>query len=96
MRAETTVALGETDATLRGMLGWRHGFGDTPEATLGFAAGGDAFTIAGAPVSEHALVIEAGLDVMLGESAALGLSFGGRYGSGHFDHSAKASLGVSF
>jgi outer membrane autotransporter protein len=96
MRAETIMALGDTDATLRGMLGWRHGFGDTPEATLGFAAGGDAFTIAGAPISGHTLVLEAGLDVMLGKSASLGLSFGGQYGSGHSDHSAKASLGVNF
>ena len=96
LRAETAVAFGGMDAAIRGMLGWRHAFGAAPAAALGFASGGDTFTIAGVPVSRDALVVEAGFDVDLTGNATLGLSYNGRFGSGTNDHSARASFGVKF
>lgn len=96
MRADATVTLGEVDVSWNGMLGWRHGFGDVPEATLAFAAGGDAFTVAGVPIAADTLVLEAGIDLQLRDDARLGLEYGGHFGSSLSEHSAKASFGVRF
>jgi outer membrane autotransporter protein len=82
--------------TARGSLGWRHAFGDTaPTTTLAFA-GGSPFSIAGAPIAKSAAVVEAGLDFKLSNAATLGLSYGGQFGSGLKDHSARVHLNVAF
>jgi outer membrane autotransporter protein len=96
LRGETNVKLGKMNANLRGMLGWRHAFGNTPTSTHGFVSGGSAFTVAGVPVARDALVLEAGVDVNLSDSAKIGLSYSGQFGSGFSDHGAKASLSGSF
>ncbi|CAN7338683.1 autotransporter domain-containing protein [Devosia sp. LjRoot16] len=95
-RAELDIQLGSIDATLLGMLGWRHAFGDlTPTVTQAFAAG-DAFTIAGAPIASDSVVIEAGLDLALNDTAAVALSYLGQISSETENHGAKATLAVSF
>ncbi|MEX0957022.1 MAG: autotransporter domain-containing protein [Rhizobiaceae bacterium] len=96
LRAETDVALGDMNATLRGMLGWRHALGDTPTAQMRFASGGNAFTIAGVPFARDALVLDAGVDVNLSDNATLGLAYSGLFGSGAQDHSASLGLNVRF
>ena len=47
----------------RGMLGWRHVFGDvTPTSTLAFASAPSIpFAVAGAPIARDALAVEAGV-----------------------------------
>lgn len=78
------------------MLGWRHAFGDvTPLASLAFA-GSDAFTIAGTPIAEDALVVEAGFDVGVSERASLGVSYSGQIASNAGDHGFRADLTVKF
>jgi len=95
-RAELAFELGSIDATLLGMLGWRHAFGDlTPTVTQAFAAG-DAFTIAGAPIASDSVVIEAGLDLALNDTATVALSYLGQISSETENHGAKATLAVSF
>ncbi|MER9328684.1 autotransporter domain-containing protein [Mesorhizobium sp. M0488] len=96
LRASTDLGLGEIRATARGMLGWRHAFGDaTPTSTFAFA-GGDLFTIAGVPVARDAAVVEAGLDLNMSANATLGLSYTGQFGGGTVDQGAKVNLGVKF
>ena len=96
LRASTGFRLGEMKATARGMLGWRHAFGDvTPLADFAFA-GGDAFTIAGTPIAEDALVLEAGFDVGLSERTSLGVSYSGQIASDANDHGFRADLSVKF
>ncbi|WP_258584586.1 autotransporter outer membrane beta-barrel domain-containing protein [Mesorhizobium sp. AR02] len=96
LRGSTDFALGGIDATARGMLGWRHAFGDvTPTSTFAFA-GGDAFTIAGVPIARDAAVVEAGLDLKMSANATLGLSYSGQFGGGTTDNGAKANLSVKF
>jgi outer membrane autotransporter protein len=96
LRASTDFALGGTNATARGALGWRHAFGDTtPFSTFAFA-GGSAFAIAGAPIAQDAALVEAGLDLRVTSKATLGLSYGGQFGSHAHDQSFKANLGVRF
>ncbi|WP_167518119.1 autotransporter domain-containing protein [Brucella pseudintermedia] len=96
LRGEHTLTFGMMEATLKGMIGWRHAFGDTtPESTHLFTAGG-AFTIAGVPVARDSAVIEAGLDFNISPEATLGLSYTGQIASGAQDHGFKANLAVRF
>ncbi|WP_338723096.1 autotransporter domain-containing protein [Devosia sp. XK-2] len=96
LRAETDLALGDEEVTLRGMVGWRHAFGDVPTSQMSFASGGDDFAIAGVPLAQDTLVLEAGLDLNLRENSTLVFTYGGQFGSRVQDHSAKASLSVRF
>lgn len=96
LRASTRFALGAMEATARGMLGWRHAFGDITPLS-GFAlAGGNGFTIAGVPIAKDAALVEAGLDFTLSPQASLSLSYAGQFGSGATDQSFKANLGIKF
>ena len=96
LRASTVFGLGGTKATARGMLGWRHAFGDdAPASTFAFA-GGDAFAIAGVPIARDTAAVEAGLDFALSSSATLSISYNGQFGSALSDHSAKANFAVRF
>ena len=97
LRAEMEIEATEGGrATLSGMAGWRHAMGDVaPTSTLAFA-GGDAFTVTGAPVAREALVLEAGLDFVFSPMATLGIAYSGQLASGQSDHAVKATLGVRF
>ncbi len=96
-RASTTFDLNGATVTAKGMLGWRHAFGDvTPLSTMRFAGGGDAFSIGGVPIARDAAVVEAGLDYALSPNATLGVTYGGQFGSGMADQSLKANFNVKF
>ena len=96
LRASSEVPLGSAHATVEGMLGWRHAFGDvTPLSTFAFA-GGDAFEIAGAPIAEDAFALSAGLDVDIAANATLGASYSGQIASDAQDHAFKIDLTVTF
>ncbi|MBR2690302.1 MAG: autotransporter domain-containing protein, partial [Aquamicrobium sp.] len=96
LRAATDFDLGSTKATVRGMIGWRHAYGDvTPTVSQAFT-GSSAFTIAGAPIARDSAVIEAGLDFAITPQATLGLSYHGQVGSKASDHGVRADLNVRF
>jgi outer membrane autotransporter protein len=97
VRASTVVPLGGREASLHGMLGWRHAFGDTtPLSRLAFA-GGDSFAIAGVPIGEDAAVIEAGLDLAITREASLGISYSGQIADGGTqDHGFNATFSLRF
>lgn len=92
----TTFALQGMDLTLRGGLAWRHAFGDVdPKATLAFA-GSNPFSVAGVPIARDAAMVEAGLDLAISKSAALGISYAGQLAQDAQDHAFKANLAVRF
>ncbi|WP_114365288.1 autotransporter domain-containing protein, partial [Ciceribacter lividus] len=62
MRADSKFSVGDVTATLRGTLGYRHAYGDTPVALARFASGGDAFTVSGLPLARDSLVVEGGVE----------------------------------
>ncbi|GGA41680.1 autotransporter domain-containing protein [Pelagibacterium lentulum] len=96
LRAEHNLTLGAMPATLSGTIGWRHGIGDTaPTATHGFSAG-DAFTVTGSQVARETLVLEAGFDLELSETAVFGLSYHGQIAADAQDHGFKANLAIRF
>jgi autotransporter-associated beta strand protein len=88
------------DASLvaRGMLGWRHVFGDvTPTSTLAFAnAPSIPFTVAGAPVARDALAVEAGVDWRLTRQATVGVFYSGSLATRDEDNAIKGKLDVAF
>ncbi|WP_201415031.1 autotransporter domain-containing protein [Mesorhizobium sp. J8] len=96
LHASTDFALGDTSATLRGMLGWRHAVGDTTPLSTFALAGGAPFAIAGAPIARDAAVVEAGLALNLTPAATLGVSYSGQFGSGHSDQSLRADFNWKF
>ena len=96
LRAATDVYLGDAKTVVRGGLGWRHAFGDVePSSTVAFA-GGDSFTVYGAPIARNALQIEAGFDLAVAPKATLGLTYTGQLANGARDHGAKATLAAKF
>lgn len=97
LRAETALPSMAFEARLRGMAGWRQAFGDwTPAVTHSFVAGGNAFTVTGAPMARDALVLEAGFDAKLGPAAVLGVSYSGQFGGSASDHTVNANLAIRF
>lgn len=97
LRGSTTFDLNGAPVTAKGMLGWRHAFDDvTPISSMSFAGGGNAFTIAGVPIARDAAVVEAGLDFALTPSAAIGVTYGGQFGSGIVDQSFNANFSAKF
>lgn len=96
LRATTDFTLGDAKASLRGMAGWRHAFGDVAPSSLGSFAGGDSVTIHGTPIARDALLLEAGLDIAISPKASLGLSYTGQLASSAQEHGVNASLAVKF
>jgi outer membrane autotransporter protein len=96
VRASTLLSSGGTDVTARGSLGWRHAFGDTSPTTEAAFGGSSAFEMTGTPVAKSVGVIEAGLDFKLSNTATLGVTYGGQFGSGLKEHSARVQLHVAF
>lgn len=96
LRASTGFTIGNVEATARGMLGWRHAYGDTtPLSTFAFA-GSDPFSIAGIPIAKDAALIEAGLDLTITPDATIGLSYQGQLASGAKQNGFNATLNVKF
>lgn len=96
VRGEHNLTLGTVNATMRGMIGWRHAFGDDmPDSTHAFSVGG-AFTVVGVPIAKNSAVIEAGIDFNLTPDATFGLSYIGQLATDSHDHGVKANLAVNF
>ena len=80
----------------RGMVGWRHAFGDTDPSSTGTLANSDTGTTLGAPTAEDAVVTEFGLEVGLSAHAVIGLAYQGQYGDGVTVHGFNAGLRLTF
>lgn len=92
LRAEARLS-DELPVIARGMLGWRHAYGDVnPTALLAFAGGASSFAVAGTPVDRDALVAEAGLDWQASRDISLGVSYEGQVGSRAQEHTVKGSF----
>lgn len=81
---------------LRGMLGWRHAFGDTTPTSTHAFGGSLPFTIAGVPLAKNVAVLEAGVETQLRPNLALSVSYSGQFGDGLKDHGFKANLNWTF
>lgn len=96
IRGEADFALGDLQATARGMIGWQHALGSVDQASTHTFGNGAAFTVGGSPVARDSAVLEAGLDLNLNPNVDLGMTYNGRLGSGLQQHGIKANLSVKF
>ncbi len=96
VRPSTHIAIGSIDAIVRGTLGWRHTFGEViPNAIVSFA-GGNAFTVEGAPIARDAGVVEAGVSLNIFNNTVLGLTYGGQFSNRETDNSIRGTLAITF
>ena len=98
IRAAGIVPIGDGMVLIpRASAAWQHAFdGVTPEARLAFAASGVPFTIAGVPIARDALLAEAGLDLAIGRSATVGVSYTGQLARNVTDHAARGRFSWKF
>lgn len=81
---------------VNGSVGWRHAFGDVdPAARMAFA-GSDGYAVAGTPIAENSLRVEAGVSAQLTGNADLSVSYGGQFGDGVTDNAANLRLNFRF
>lgn len=81
---------------LRGMLGWRHAFGDTTPTSTHSFSGSVPFTLTGVPLARNVAVLEAGVETQLRPNLALSASYAGQVGNGLRDHGLKVGLSWAF
>jgi outer membrane autotransporter protein len=93
VRASTQ--LGES-TRVRGLLGWRHAFGDTTPTSTHAFGGSLPFTLAGVPLAKNVAVLEAGVETQLRPNLSLGASYSGQFGDGLKDHGFKVNLNWAF
>ncbi|MBG6076847.1 autotransporter domain-containing protein [Polaromonas sp. CG_9.11] len=92
LRGTTNAGMPNNQTRLRGLVGWRHAFGDvTPTSTLALA-GQPGFAVAGVPFARNALVLEGGIDFAVSRHLTMGVSYVGQVASQLSDHGIKASL----
>ncbi|QRY66066.1 autotransporter domain-containing protein (plasmid) [Ensifer sp. PDNC004] len=96
LRLATDFDLGTAKATARGVIGWRHAYGDVTPAVSQAFSGSDAFSVAGAPIARDSALIEAGFDFAVTPAATLGISYQGQIASAAHDHGVRADLAVKF
>nr|WP_246742353.1 autotransporter outer membrane beta-barrel domain-containing protein [Microvirga splendida] len=83
--------------TFKGMLGWRHAFGDVaPEARFTVEGFPTPFLVVGAPIDRDSLVVEAGLNWQVSEKVTVGLMYDGAIGERDQEHTLRGSLSVRF
>ncbi len=83
--------------TFKGLLGWRHAFGDiVPKATFSYAGDGRPFLVTGASIDKDSLVMEAGLNWEMRRNMTVNVSYSGAIGRRDQEHTVRAGLTVRF
>ncbi|MBX3578356.1 MAG: autotransporter domain-containing protein [Rhizobiaceae bacterium] len=96
IRSKARLNLGGADVVVTGGIGWRHAFGDAATSVHRFAAGGDSLLVTSTPLAENTLVLDAGIEMNLTDSATLGVAYDGQFGRDFVDHGGKATLNIRF
>ncbi|HZH10237.1 MAG TPA: autotransporter domain-containing protein [Microvirga sp.] len=96
-RVIATMPTQAGNVTFKGLLGWRHAFGDTvPKATFSFAGDDRPLLVTGAPVDKDSLVVEAGLNWEVSKSTTLSVSYTGAIGRRDQEHTVRGGLTIRF
>lgn len=82
--------------SLRGTVGWRHGWGDLEPVGRHAFAGGTPFTVLGTAGSRDAGVFNAEARFRLSSRATLSVGYDGVLGSGNADHAITGGLKIVF
>jgi subtilase-type serine protease len=93
--AKARFAAGPVTATFN--LGWRHAFGSrSTSQSLAFAAGGPAFTVAGASRAGDAALLGAGVELHASGPLVVGVGYAGLLGADDRVHQVLASVVLRF
>jgi fibronectin-binding autotransporter adhesin len=96
LRAEACLS-NRVPLIARGLLGWRHVYGDVnPTALMAFAGGVTTFVVAGTPIDRDALAAEAGLEWQDSDAISLGIAYSGQVGERAQEHALKGSFAWRF
>lgn len=90
------VVGGDMLLTLGAGAGWKHAFADQPTITQSFVAGGNSFTVAGAPVAADRLAVEASMGLDISANLVIGLDYAGEITSNAQTHQIQAGVKGSF
>jgi outer membrane autotransporter protein len=89
-----------TDAgtvAFKGMLGWRHAFGDVvPKASFTVDNFPTPFLVVGAPIDRDSLVVEAGVNWQVTDTVTLGVMYDGAIGRHDQEYTLRGSVSVRF
>ncbi len=81
LRYASDFRMGQSEATLTAGLGWQHAFGDlSPNASMAFSSG-STFSVEGAPIAEDTALLEAGIEVAMGDRKTLTFAYRGELSS---------------
>ena len=87
----------EVEAALSGSATWQHALGDVDSSNnMHFASGGQAFSVAGAPIDRDAVFIETGLSLTRGSDLSFGIAYQGTYGENAHEHGFKVGFKYQF
>lgn len=96
LAVQAPLVIGETFATARGSVAWRHAFCDSAPTSMQAFAGSTAFAATGARAERDTALLEAGIDFQLSPGATLGFTYGGQIASETRRHGVSAELRVEF
>jgi outer membrane autotransporter protein len=96
VRGSVEFDMGELPTTLTGMIGWRHAVDDVVPGSTHAFAGGSNFTVAGAPLTKDAALVQAGLNFELSPQSSLGVSSNGLFSTDSTDHGVKLDFRMRF
>lgn len=92
-----TMPTSAGEITFKGLVGWRHAFGDAvPTATFSYVGDGRPFLISGTPIDKDSLIVEAGLNWAVSKDVTLSASYTGAIGARDQEHTLRAGLTVQF
>ncbi len=98
LRADKRWQTGKENAiTLRGELGWLHQY-NAPEREVGlrFQGGGTTFNTGTVPASRDGMVMKAGAEVSINDTASVSLNYTGMYSDNYQDNGLSADLKWTF
>jgi fibronectin-binding autotransporter adhesin len=95
VRPSTPITLGPLQGRVKGMVGWRHAFGDVVPTASPALAGGTPFGPRGAPLARDAAALEVGLDLGYGPAVAA-FTYGGQYAGDVSDQRLRLDVRVRF
>ncbi|WMD20892.1 autotransporter domain-containing protein [Achromobacter seleniivolatilans] len=77
---------------LRGLLGWRHAYGNVQPGTSLAFDNGNSFSVAGTPIARDAARVEFGADLVAIRDLTIGVSYAGEFGGGNRQHSGMLDM----
>jgi outer membrane autotransporter protein len=97
LRGASEFSIGGVTIMGRGSIGWRHAVdSESASSSLMYVSGSDGFTIHGVTVAEDLALLEAGFDLNLSPTAALGITYSGQFGSDYSHQALEAKFRLAF